>query len=307
MSYLRGIYRNLQMKGLRKGLRLSYSVGSELFLSWVGESWNYGKAPFEEEWDVLVLLDACRFDLFDEFVTNHQIYERLKRVDSRYSCASTSREWIKKVYAEAPDYKLLDIHLVSANGWEPRELDLSVFGGVTPVWEHHDPELGTVPPEVVTDAAINTGRTSECSRLVIHYMQPHAPFIHVSGKYNSVNKAPGEGKSQNVWEGLRQGEYDVDEVWADYGQNLLAVLDEVERLVDNIDGSVVITADHGNAIGEFGIYGHPSHVPLPSLKRVPWARLEAQDENTSEPDSPETPGISDADVEDHLRNLGYVP
>jgi hypothetical protein len=137
-------------------------------------------------------------------------------------------------------------------------------------------------------------------------MQPHAPFLNSLGKYDSINKNKGEGNSQNVWSGLQQGKYTKEEIWSDYGQNLRMVLDEVKRLVNNIDGSVVISADHGNAIGEFGIYGHPGYVPVPALKRVPWVRLDAADNWTVEPENPIKPGLSNTQVEEHLQDLGYI-
>ena len=40
------------------------------------------------------------------------------------------------------------------------------------------------------------------------------------------------------------------------------------RTLDN--AWVVITADHGEAFGEFGIFGHPCGTPLPELIVVPY-------------------------------------
>lgn len=305
MKYVSGVNKRISEHGLSKGLQVSVSEGAEIILEDIGEHLNYGRSPFHEEWDILVLLDACRSDLFFEFGSDHPLYSRFTSVESRYSPASTSMEWMQKVYRDAPEDVLADTHLVSANGWEPKELTLSEFGAISPVWEHHDTDIGTIRPDRVTDAAIHAGRRTNCSKIIVHYMQPHAPFLHAPGKYDSVNQKPGEGKSQNVWEGLREGRYSVDEVWEDYGKNLVAVLNEVERLAENIDGEMVVSADHANALGEFGVYGHPSFVPVPALKRVPWARLRATDSNTSQPGDPITPGVSDRNVEEHLRDLGY--
>ena len=90
---------------------------------------------------------------------------------------------------------------------------------------------------------------------------------------------------------------------------LVRVLNEVERLVKHVSGSIVITADHANAIGEFGQYGHPGYVPVPALKRVPWVELTGEgtpynpDELSSE--EPEM-GDSDEMVRDRLESLGYL-
>lgn len=306
MKYISGAVQRIQEHGVFTGSKVAGSEGIELLWRRVGKHVNYGEGPFTADWDILILLDACRYDLFEEFALNHSIANKFESVDSRYSPASTSIEWMNKVYKKAPQSILEDIHLVSGNGFEPQELDLDKFGAVSPVWEAHDSELKTIPPDRVTDAAIHAGRNTNCSRLIVHYMQPHAPFSHCLGKYNSVNEKPGQGRSQNVWEGLRTGQFDHENVWQDYGENLRTALDEVERLVTNISGSTVISADHGNAIGQWGVYGHPGHAPIPSLKRVPWVRLEASDNETVFPENPVTTGVSDTDVEDHLRDLGYV-
>lgn len=303
--YAQSFYRHLNELGPINGMEVTLSKAFERLLMRVGKSWNFGRNQLNADFDVLVILDACRNDLFEEFAPKHPLYDQFKSVGSVYSCASSSREWIQKVYGTASQTKLANIHLVSGNGWETKEVDLSSFGNVTPVWERHDSELGTIPPQEVTDAAINAGRTTNCQRLVVHYMQPHAPFLHTTGKYNSVNATPGEGQSQNVWEGLRKGEFSKDEVWTDYGRNLLAVLDQVERLVKNVDGSVVITADHANAVGELGVYGHPDYVCLPALKYVPWVRLDATDMRSYEPEDPITSSANERDLENHLRDLGY--
>ncbi|AZH26308.1 alkaline phosphatase family protein [Haloplanus aerogenes] len=305
MGLADGLYRRIRSDGVVGGVKRAVVDGVNIYSGKAGRHINYGQRPLDEEWDILVLLDACRYDLFTEFAPTHAVQERFESVDSVYSCASTSKEWMRKVYEEAEAETLQDIHLVSANGWEPKEVDLSKFGAVTPVWEHTDFDIGTIRPQKVTDAAVHAGRSSDCERFIVHYMQPHAPFIHCAGKYDSVNDHPGQGRSQNVWEGLKEGKYDRTEVWNDYGTNLLSVLDHVETLAENMSGRMVVSADHGNALGEWGIYGHPGYVPLPALKRVPWATIDASDEHTYEPDDPLEPGLAESDVDEHLRALGY--
>jgi hypothetical protein len=82
------------------------------------------------------------------------------------------------------------------------------------------------------------------------------------------------------------------------------VLDSVKTLLRSVDGSVVITADHGNLLGEFGLYGHPDYVPAPALKRVPWCRTIAEDDGTYEPVEWSNESVKD-DREELLRDLGY--
>jgi hypothetical protein len=74
---------------------------------------------------------------------------------------------------------------------------------------------------------------------------------------------------------------------------------------------VAITADHGNLFGEWGLYGHPMHTPVPALLRVPWAETTARDRQTREPalEPPEPLPVSrvdGGDARDRLAALGYL-
>jgi len=84
------------------------------------------------------------------------------------------------------------------------------------------------------------------------------------------------------------------------------VLNDVSLLVENIDASkMVISADHGNAFGEWGIYGHPGRTPLPCLTEVPWTEVSTTDSETYEPN--QYGKIKQGfDLEARLKELGYV-
>jgi arylsulfatase A-like enzyme len=108
------------------------------------------------------------------------------------------------------------------------------------------------------------------------------------------------------WPALRRGEADYETVWEHYLDNLRYALDEVRVLLENLDAeTVVITADHGEAFGDFGAHGHPDGLLLPQIKRVPWFETTAVDRGWRQPtldrsDAPET------EVEEHLADLGYM-
>jgi chemotaxis signal transduction protein len=103
------------------------------------------------------------------------------------------------------------------------------------------------------------------------------------------------------------GRGDRDEIWEAYIENLRYVLDSVEILLENIDaGKVVITSDHGNAMGEWGVYEHPLGVPIDSVKNVPWYETTAIDNGTRTPASSEREYTDDSEVESQLKSLGYM-
>jgi len=307
VDFLSQVKNVVSIHGYKTGSRISAEKVVERFLTQVGSRMNYGFRPLDHDWDVMILLDACRADLFEEFAPQHSLYDQFDTVSSKYSCASTSREWFDKGFGDVSIEERSDVHYVSENPFLSR-LELTEFYQVERLWElRAKTGSGTLDPSVVTDQALNVYQNSTAGRFVVHYIPPHAPFFHCVDKYSLAETAWG-GESHAVWYGLQTGEFDQDEVWEDYGQNLLTVLDEVERLVEHVSGSVVITADHANAMGEFGVYGHPGYVPVPALKQVPWVRLagnevpyEINDLQAAEPE----PDDSSESVEKRLEALGY--
>ncbi|MFW6435444.1 MAG: hypothetical protein ACOCY1_03590, partial [Halovenus sp.] len=115
----------------------------------------------------------------------------------------------------------------------------------------------------------------------------------------------------NPWILLRRGEVSVERVWDAYEANLRHVLPEVATLVENVDGTVAVTADHGNLFGEWGLYGHPMETPVPALLRVPWATTTGQGRRTYTPSltPPEPLPVSRVygaeAATDRLEALGY--
>lgn len=287
------------------GVRMGAEHVWRMLLEETGKRVNYGLDPFERSWDTLVILDACRFDLFDTFARQHDIWDDFTAVEPVYSCASSSREWLEKVTDTKYESRRAETHMISANGWAA-VVDLKRFHGVEELWKKHSSEFGTVPPRYVTDATLRVHDEYPERKLLVHYMQPHAPFLHCPGKYDSINTEEGEGRSQNIWRGLQAGTFSREEIWEDYGTNLMAVLDEVQLLVENMAGEIAITADHGNAMGEWRLFGHPEYVPAPAIKRVPWAEIEGKGGNTHTPAAEDSDNEVTADIEEHLSDLGYM-
>jgi hypothetical protein len=143
-------------------------------------------------------------------------------------------------------------------------------------------------------------------------MQPHCPFID-SPDIATPKAADGftDAAERDVWTRLQAGEVSLDEVRDGYRANLDLALVEVERLLHGIDSErVIITSDHGNATGEYGLYGHPESMPFDCLREVPWFETTAIDTGErpssgrvrSDPTSEEA---TDDDIEARLRALGY--
>jgi glucan phosphoethanolaminetransferase (alkaline phosphatase superfamily) len=159
---------------------------------------------------------------------------------------------------------------------------------------------GWIEPRPITEQAISVNRNTEADKLIVHYMQPHRPYVG--------EDIPQEIQGTDVTGKLINNELSKHQVWDAYLDTLRYVLDEVELLLDNIDAdTVAITADHGEGFGEHGSYGHDFGWPHPVEKKVPWVETTAFDKGEyivdSEYDSNEKQSAS---VEERLRNLGYI-
>jgi len=275
----------------------------------VGRRLDYGENVFDREWDVLVVLDACRADLLAAVAPDVAF---LGEVGTVRSVGSSSSEWLENTFPDRPESARTA--MVTGNTWTDRYLDPGDFAALDEVWKYAwDDELGTVPAAAVTDRAVALARERDPEYLVVHYMQPHHPFVPapIDGDDGMVRSGE-ESSPSNPWVSLRQGTVDEARVRAAYEANLRHVLGAVETLVANVSGRVAVTADHGNLFGEWGLYGHPMHTPVSALVEVPWAVTEGRDRRTHTPSltPPEPLPVSrvhgDATDRDRLAALGYL-
>jgi len=262
-----------------------------------------GRHIFDHSWDVLIILDACRYDMYNKIVG---------RGNPVLSAASTSTEWMEETFSGSYEETLANTAYISANPFS-NQLDESRFGLVDHVWsDHWDTDLGTIPPEPVSDHGIAVARSGEYDRVILHYMQPHFPFIG-SEQFGRLGRSTfgleGQDDGQNVWRMVERGEIDADRAIDAYYDNLRYAYKSVETVLENVDGQVVITADHANALGEWNLWGHRAYVPFKAVREVPWDVRECIDSETYESTVSEEELTDDEDregVAERLRSLGYV-
>jgi hypothetical protein len=274
-----------------------------------------GTSVFSADWDLLIVLDACRADLWNEVAAEHRAFGQ---ADSLTSVGASSTEWLTDTFHGLPDTALENTAYVTGNPYTDEYLDGDRFGRLDEVWRYAwDDDLGTIPAAPLTDRAIAAGRQGDFDRLIVHYMQPHFPCVPRPAAVDGIELDRFGDRPLSIWEELRFGERDVDDAWALYRENLRYVLDEVADLLRNVDAeTAVVTADHGNAFGEYGLYGHVSGVSIPPVREVPQYVTAATDEGTRTPDeyaaandSSDSGTGADAtdsvDVAARLRALGY--
>lgn len=282
--------------------------------------WEYnrdGVDLFAEDWDNLYILDACRYDTFDKL---HDLPGELSKRESR---ASTTPEFLR---ANVPGTDLRDTVYVTAQPQIHNHDDIdSNFYRIVDVWQDAwDTDLGTVLPGDVAEATVEAAEQHPDKRLLVHFLQPHYPFIGETGReafsHQSVGIAPGDadGPSTKFWDTVGTAVNDVPEavVWEAYEENLEMVLPHVERLLREIEGKSVVTSDHGEMIYDRAwpipvvINGHPGGLYTPELAEIPWHTYTNGDRRQTTADS-RTAEPSDEIDDDHavaqrLRDLGYA-
>ena len=261
-----------------------------------------GRHIYDHDWDVLVILDACRYDMYREIVDSGEPV---------LSVASTSTEWMDVTFDEQYSDEIMGTAYISANPYS-QQLDDSRFGLVDHVWQDHwDDNVGTIRAEPVTDHGITAARSGEFDRVILHYMQPHFPFIG-GEQFGHLGRSAfdiGSGQGQNVWRMIERGEVDTERAVNAYYDNLRYVFESVNTVLENVNGRVVVSADHGNALGEWSMWGHRAYVPFRAVREVPWDERDCVDEKTYESDtvlSDIRESETEENVEDRLRSLGYV-
>lgn len=302
LNRARGVYNS---RGAKELLRTTAAyLPIELNNLYARFRYGSGTRVMDEDWDTLVILDACRYDMFKRRVP----FEG--EIDDLVSLGSTSEEFLERNFSDGTYH---DTVYVNANVYFPK-LGLGqdeTFHAVIDLLDEWDPELEIAHPETVTETALRAHADYPNKRVIVHYMQPHIPFI---GEYGRTVQEQIDYRS--VWKPLRKGTcpVTVDEVWEAYDENLDLVFDYVEELLANLSGKVVITADHGNMVGERHgpfptrkLYGHPWGVYAPELVRVPWFKIESGPRRTVRADPPETAREQPEKlVADRLRSLGYT-
>ncbi|MFC7071586.1 hypothetical protein ACFQJ7_16885 [Halovenus rubra] len=270
---------------------------------------------FEEDWDTLIVLDACRYDMFEK---NNSLEGSLSAKPSK---GSATTEWLG---ANVDGRDLRDTVYVTANPQLERHRDdwKVKFHHVANVWldSGWDEQTGTVLAETMTDAAIDAHEQFPNKRLVVHYMQPHYPFVpadtavdktHLDSIESDKDGAAGE----NVWNMKFAGEIDIsrEKLWSLYTANLEYVLEHVERLWTSLPGKNVLTSDHGNYVGERAFpvpvreYGHPRGLYDEPLTQVPWLEHTNGERRTTYKDSTDerSESATSSVVADRLKDLGY--
>jgi hypothetical protein len=276
---LRYVLREIRRNGTspswwRDRVFVPYVVGTLTQLHPAYPGYDEAVRVMEEDWDTLILLDACRADIF-ESVVDLDRYDGYRRA---VSLGSHSSEWTRRNFG---DGQFGDTVYVSANP-HTTLLANDTFHEIVEVWKNFECSPNMIPPHELVEAAVDAHERYPNKRLIVHFMQPHGTGQLVEG--NPADR-------------------DV------YRRTVEAMQDVVHALADDIGGRTVVTADHGELFTTglryaLGIRQHRARLRYPALVEVPWAEIDGERRRitTGEQSSTET---TEETVRERLEDLGY--
>ena len=291
---------------VREGHRLLSLPVHQLYGRYLDRTLETNENVMERDWDTLVILDACRHDYF---TARNELPGELT---STVSSGKKSWEFMQQNFVGGEYH---DTIYVTANPFANR-LEDGTFYHVDYLADEWNEEIGTIFPEDVRKAAVEANRQHPNKRLIVHFMQPHRPYLGEQAdelrRRVDLKGYRNEGDGVQIWGAAKQKEVTVDEVRQAYGESLDIVLEEVEQLIDDLDGKTAITADHGEMLGErvfpftTRVWGHSEGFSTRLLRMVPWLTIESEERRETMSDVPEeSADLSGETVSDRLEALGY--
>lgn len=256
-----------------------------------------------EDWDILVCFDALRWDamriLMEDRGHDPDVVDKLHTPttcstpgwlhsvwhsdfadwsDVTYVMANPVWDFMRIAGTDAADGHNMDVTVGHEEEWAGYDLREHVGEVVAASddevvrertgWRRR--KLSVMPPGVVTDIA-----AQEEPPIVVHYMQPHTPFIgDVKLGLNGTNPAVRDieetggttllGKADLVDQGVYR---------AGYMGNVRIAWDDAKHLMGHFpDANIVFTSDHGECLGpDQWDHGGPDD---PRNQTVPWVSSE---------------------------------
>jgi len=229
---------------------------------------------YKEKWDWLIILDACRYDFFEQIA-----FPRIKRhfpnarLEKRISLASETTGVLEK-FPKLKNSVVLTGHPFVLQRED--KFDCIIDAGF-------DYGLSTCPPWYMSTAFyIFKKKMMRFRRKILWFLQPHHPFV---GKIRLDIRIyeGGKGSSLHPTEKIIEEykKYKEQGVLVEaYKENLKLVISYLMPLLGNMSGRIIITSDHGEGLGlplrkeDPPVLSHPGGKKEWELRLIPWCVIQ---------------------------------
>lgn len=299
-----------------------------------------GENFYERDWDILIILDAARYDIVSEISDDYDYIDTVDKIRSR---GSHSSEWCYNTFVtdhEKYDEDIRNTHYITGNviaslvlngasdtdflddgsyveeaaSQEYEHKRIERLSSYQPAWKDSlDMECEHIPPQSITARLLDIlPNRRENDKYMLHYMQPHEPFVEADSERR--NRWPNSKEDISMF---NMSDNDYNQLMQNYKDNHRYIFDHLRIIMNQIDNDldVAISADHGNitnkVLGVPYTFGHPNYVFFSKqLRNVPW--IEVDQSKSRDPirewDEIEVDKASnhtDEEVIDRLESLGY--
>jgi hypothetical protein len=310
----------MKLKQVKKGLlhprlaaRFLINNGGEQLLRRTFD--DSGIKILDRDWDTLVIFDCARYDVFDAVV------DLPGTLSKERSLASVTANFVKRNFRDREAHDVVYLSANPAVGSREEFLDVYKFVGV---WHESERDAraqenrrGLTDPEPVIKKAWELHEEYPNKRHIVHVLPPHVPHLFREGEQLD------EDSPYRNYEAARENEVSAADMHDVYAENLEYVVQETIELIESIEGKVVLTADHGELLGE-GMpmwmkachnrwgnqwhkydFGHYSNVDVPELVEIPWMVQPYNHRRDIISEEPITDEYDTKSIENKLEALGY--
>jgi len=202
---------------------------------------------------LLIVLDACRYDIVNDLIGDTKPCR---------SNALNTQWWFKRTWPDFYDLTYLSATpRLGEHDWEGYS-GTDHFSEVVEVWDTDwDEEYGTLLPSTMAERY----KEINPNKAVVHFIQPHAPYLIAK---NEEVQVQGDEYNNNKVKDIAN-QVGREKLKDFYFENFETAWKNGVREIADMSPNTVVTADHGEQLGENGNYGH-NNPDCSVLREVPW-------------------------------------
>lgn len=219
------------------------------------------------DWSDIILFDGGRYDIFAELI---HLYFDGEITQVWNGDVAWTHDWFSRMFRK----KYPDVCYYSPSIWEviknkpklkyPKSFG-RVVGGLSIPFDNvfFEENSRRTNKKIIDDFWFN--------RRVIHYWQPHPPFP-------GMPFTQGKSKSSKCYSLMKEGKLTTVDLTEAYIENCLFALKAAKELIPHLGDKVIITADHGECLGDCGQLFHgQGHDKHNHLVNVFWFEIDNND------------------------------